>query len=54
MGRPSCDGRRIPLSAASLTSLHDWQREDAMVTDWIVIYAVLFVLAAMGRLPAES
>jgi hypothetical protein len=53
--RPCCDGRHIPLSAVRLTYTYVWQREGAMVADWIVIYAVLFVLAAgvVGRVPAE-
>lgn len=36
--------------------MHGWQKEEAMVADWIVIYAALFVMAAVvvGRVPAES
>jgi hypothetical protein len=31
-----------------------WQKEDAMVADWMLIYAVLFILGAavVGRVPA--
>jgi hypothetical protein len=52
--RHSCDGRYIRLSSRRLTFSHGLQKEDAMVADWIVIYAVLFVLAAVvvGRVPA--
>ena len=54
--RPSCDGRHIRFSSLRLTFVHGLQKEDAMVADWIVIYAVLFVLAAavVGRVPAET
>ena len=45
--RPSCDGHHIALAAAPLLSGHVGPEEECdMIADWIVIYAVLFVLCA--------
>jgi hypothetical protein len=54
--RHSCDGRHIRLSNRRLTFLHGLQKEDAMVADWIVIYAVLFIAGAVvvGRVPTAA
>jgi hypothetical protein len=54
--RHSCDGQHIQIPAPHLTSDSQVKGGDDMVADWIVIYAVLFVLAAavVGRVPADT
>ena len=54
--RRSCDGRHIRFSNTRLSFAGGGQKEDAMVADWIVIYAVLFILGAavVGRVPAAA
>ena len=54
--QPSCDGRHIGSSAQHLASHPSVRGGCDMVADWIVIYAVLFVLGAVivGRIPEEG
>jgi hypothetical protein len=54
--RHSCDGRHIGSSAPHLACEVLVRGGCDMVADWIVIYAVLFILAAVvvGRVPAEG
>ena len=54
--RHSCDGQHIQFRAPHLTSDLQVKGGCDMVADWIVIYAVLFVLAAavVGRVPADT
>jgi hypothetical protein len=53
--RHSCDGQHIQFPAPHLACDLQVKGGFDMVVDWIVIYAVLFVLAAavVGRVPAE-
>ena len=54
--RHSCDGHHIQFPAPHLTFDLQVKGGCDMVADWIVIYAVLFVLAAavVGRVPADT
>ena len=52
----SCDGQHIQFLAPHLPFDLQVKGGCDMVADWIVIYAVLFVLAAavVGRVPADT
>jgi hypothetical protein len=54
--RHSCDRQHIQFRASHLPSALQVKGGCDMVADWIVIYAVLFVLAAavVGRVPADT
>jgi hypothetical protein len=52
----SCDGQHIRFPAPHLASDSEIKGGCDMVADWIVIYAVLFVLAAavVGNVPSAQ
>jgi hypothetical protein len=55
-GQHSCDGDHIQFPAPHLAFESQVKGGFEMAADWIVIYAVLFVLAAavVGRVPADT